>query len=184
MNANRIIVSNLVTLDGMLSGPDGELDWFRADEEFLEYARGLCRSVGALLFGRRTFQMMEAYWPTPEAIRGDPIIAERMNALPKAVLSRTLDRVQWNNSRILRDASPATMLEFKGAAPGDVAVFGSGQLVSALLALKLIDELRLIVHPTVLGRGRPQFPGLEERIDLQFKGARCLRSGVVMLTYG
>ena len=82
---HKIIVSNLVSLDGMLAGPDGELDWFRADEEFLGYARDLCRSIAGLLFGRRTFEMMAAYWPTEEAIRGDPVIAERMNGLPKAV---------------------------------------------------------------------------------------------------
>lgn len=181
--ANKIIVSNLVTLDGMIAGPDGELDWFRADEEFLDYARDLCRSIGALLFGRRTFQMMAAYWPTAEAILGDPVVAERMNGLPKTVVSRTLREADWNNSRILHDASRESMSALKRQAGGDIAIFGSGELVSALLPLQLIDELRLFVHPTLLGRGRPEFGPLRERITLGFKSVRCLRSGVVMLTY-
>ncbi len=65
----RLIVSNLVTMDGFIAGADGELDWFRADDEFLSYARDLCQSIGAIRFGRRTYEMMAAYWPTDEAMK-------------------------------------------------------------------------------------------------------------------
>ena len=180
---HKIIVSNLVSLDGMLAGPDGELDWFRADEEFLGYARDLCRSIAGLLFGRRTFEMMAAYWPTEEAIRGDPVIAERMNGLPKAVVSTTLAQTAWNNSRIIRDRVAESVSEWRRDAAGDIAVFGSGALVSSLLPLGLIDELRLFVHPTLLGRGRPVFHPMPGRVELQFKSVRCMQSGVVLLTY-
>lgn len=180
---NKIIVSNLVSLDGMLAGPDGEMDWFRADEEFLLYARDLCRSIAGLLFGRRTFEMMAAYWPTEEAMRGDPIIAERMNGLPKAVVSKTLVESRWNNSRIIRDRIGESVAELRQQAGGDIAIFGSGALVSGLLTLGLIDELRLFVHPTVLGRGRPEFHPMPERVELQFKSVRCMQSGAVLLTY-
>lgn len=180
---NKLIVSNLVTLDGFIAGPQGELDWFRADEEFLGYARELCRSIGAILFGRRTYEMMAAYWPREEAAKNDPIVAERMNNLPKVVVSTTLSQVEWNNSRLIRDRIAENVHELKEKANGDIAIFGSGLLVSSLLPHRLIDELRLFVHPVILGRGQPEFSGMTGRVELNFAGARPFKSGIILLTY-
>ncbi len=180
---NKIIVSNLVTLDGFIAGANGELNWFRADEEFLGYARAFCGSIGAILFGRRTYQMMAAYWPTDEATENDPIVAERMNNLPKVVVSKTLSKPTWHNSRLVSDRVTERVAELKETAEGDIAVFGSGELVSWLLPHGLIDELRLLVHPVILGNGRPEFSGVMSHVDLNFTSARPFKSGVVMLTY-
>lgn len=179
----KIIVSNLVTLDGFIAGPNGELDWFRADEEFLGYARNLVRSVGTLLFGRRTYEMMAKYWPTAEAIKGDPIIAERMNSLPKVVVSRSTIRLEWNNSRLVRDRVADSIDELKENAAGDIVIFGSGELVSSLLLLGLIDELRLFVHPVILGRGQPEYAGMTNRVELDFLALLPFKSGIIMLAY-
>jgi dihydrofolate reductase len=179
----KLVVSNLVTLDGLIAGVNGELDWFRADEEFLGYARDLCRSIGGILFGRRTYQMMAAYWPTDEAAKNDPIVAERMNNLPKFVVSKTLSGLEWNNARLVREPVVEGVREIKETADGDVAVFGSGELVSSLLQHGLIDELRLFVHPVILGRGQPEFSGMTRRVELNFVGARPFKSGMMMLTY-
>jgi dihydrofolate reductase len=180
---NKLIVSNLITLDGFLSGPNGELDWFCADEEFLAYARQLCQSIGAILFGRRTYEMMAAYWPREEPLKNDPIVAERMNNLPKVVVSTTLSHPGWHNARLIRDRVAENVLELKASAGADVAIFGSGQLVSSLLPHGLIDELRLFVHPVILGRGRPEFSLLTGRIDLNLVHTRPFRSGIILLTY-
>jgi len=180
---NKLIVSNLVTLDGFIAREHGELDWFRADEDFLEYARDLCRSIRAILFGRRTYQMMAAYWPTDEAVENDPVVAERMNNLPKVVVSKTLSKPTWTNSRLVSDRVTENVEELKDTAGGDVAIFGSGELVSSLLPHGLIDELRLFVHPVLLGRGRPEFSGLGSEIELNFASARPFKSGVVLLVY-
>jgi dihydrofolate reductase len=181
---NKLIVSNLVTLDGFLAGPNGELNWFLADDEFLVYSREFCRSIRAILFGRRTYQMMAAYWPTDEAIENDPVVAERMNNLPKVVVSKTLSKPTWFNSRLFSDRVTERVAELKETAEGDIAIFGSGELVSWLLPHGLIDEFRLIIHPVLLGSGRPQFSGLMSQVDLNFVGARPFESGAVMLTYG
>jgi dihydrofolate reductase len=180
---NKIIVSNLVTVDGFIAGANGELDWFRADDEFLGYSRDLCRSISAILFGRRTYQMMAAYWPTDEALENDPIVAERMNNLPKVVVSKTLSKPTWNNSRLVSDRVMEKVQELKDTADGDIAILGSGELVSSLLPHGLIDELRLFVHPVILGRGRPEYSGIADTIDLNFTRARPFQSGVVMLVY-
>lgn len=179
----KIIVSNLVTLDGFIAATNGEIDWFRADEEFLGYSRDLCRAIGAILLGRRTFEVMAAYWPSNEAMKNQPVVAERMNNLPKIVVSKTLSKPEWNNSRIVREQILESIGELKQQAGGDVAIFGSGELVSSLLPLGLIDELRLFVHPTILGRGHTEFPGMLKRIDLEFLSARPFKSGVMMLAY-
>jgi dihydrofolate reductase len=180
---NKLIVSNLVTVDGFIAREDGGLDWFRADEEFLTYARTLCGSVGAILFGRRTYQMMAAYWPTDEAADSDPIVAERMNNLPKVVVSKTLSRPAWHNSRLISDRITEKVQELKETAEGDIVIFGSGELVSSLLPHGLIDQLRLLVHPVIIGGGRPEFSGLLHEIELDFAGARPFQSGIVLLSY-
>jgi dihydrofolate reductase len=180
---NRIIVSNLVTLDGFIAGDNGDLNWFCADEEFMDYSRAFCRSIGAILFGRRTYQMMAAYWPTNEADENDPIVAERMNNLPKVVVSKTLSKPTWFNSRLISDRVLENIQELKDTADGDIAVFGSGELVSRLLPHGLIDELRLLVHPVILGRGRPEFSSVPSEVELNFTSARPFKSGVVQLVY-
>jgi dihydrofolate reductase len=180
---NKLIVSNLITLDGFLSGPNGELDWFRADEQFTARSRKLCQSIAAILLGRRTYENLAAYWPTDDAIRNDPIVADRMNNLPKVVVSRTLSNPKWNNSRVVRDRVIENVNELKETAGGDVAIYGSGELVSSLLPHGLIDELRLFVHPVILESGRPEFSGMTGRVDLNLVKVRPLKSGVVLLVY-
>ena len=94
----KIFVSEMVSVDGFFAGPNGEIDWHNVDAEFNEYAIDMLDSVDLLMFGRVTYELMAAYWPSPEAIRDDPRVAARMNALPKLVFSRTLDRAAWANT--------------------------------------------------------------------------------------
>lgn len=89
----KLIVQEMVTLDGFFAGPDGEIDWHRADDEYGEYAKNFLDSIDGLLFGRITYQLMASYWPT----KSDDI-AGKMNTLPKFVFSKTLDKVDWQNT--------------------------------------------------------------------------------------
>ncbi len=89
----KVIVANLVSLDGFFAGPNGEIDWHIVDEEFNEYAIELLSTVDALLFGRVTYELMASYWPTPAATQNEPIVADKMNNLPKIVFSKTLKRL-------------------------------------------------------------------------------------------
>jgi dihydrofolate reductase len=94
----KIIVSNYVSLDGFFAGPNGEYDWFVWDEETAEYVKEMLASIDTLLFGRVTYELMASYWPTASPPTEDPVIIDAMNNLPKIVFSRTLEKVEWNNS--------------------------------------------------------------------------------------
>lgn len=175
----RAIVSNMMTLDGFLEGPKHELDWHVVEPEFFAYAGEMLRSTGIILFGRRTYEMMAAYWPT--AARDE--IADRMNNLPKAVFSRTLAEAKWNNSTLVRGEAAAEVRRLKQESGEDLVVLGSAELASSLLRAGLIDEYRVLVNPVILGAGKPMFPGFEERVPLRLSGVREFHSGVAMLSY-
>jgi len=177
----KIIVSNLISVDGLFAGPNGELDWFVWNEETADYVKELFRSIDTLLFGRVTYDLMAGYWP--DAADEDPVITDMMNSLPKVVFSRTLDRVAWHNSRLVR-ADIATEIARLKEQPGkDMVIFGSGSIVSTLSQLGLIDDYRLFVNPVILGSGKPHFTGLAKRINLELVEVRTFTTGVVLLHY-
>lgn len=179
----KVIVSNLISLDGFMAGPHGEIDWFVVDQEFDAYARELFAGTDTLLFGRVTYELMASYWPTPAAATEDPFITERMNGLAKVVFSTTLAKADWANSRLVRSDPAAEVTRLKGEPGGNLMIFGSGRLVSALAPLGLIDEYRLMVNPVVLGNGLPLFRNLEAKLELELLGTRTLGCGDVILTY-
>ena len=126
----KVLVSEMVTLDGYFAGPNGEIDWHHVDAEFNEFAIDQLNHVDTLLFGRVTYQMMASYWPTPLAIRHDPIVADKMNSLSKVVFSKTLEKVDWSNTRLVRGEVAAEIARLKKEPGLDLVIFGSGSLVS------------------------------------------------------
>lgn len=179
----KIIVSNYMTLDGFFSGPDGEIDWFVWVDEIAEYARDLISSIDTILFGRVTYELMERYWPTADSAGEDPVIIDAMNALPKIVFSQTLDRVEWNNSRLVREDIPEVVSNLKQQEGRDIVVYGSGSIVSALARHGLIDDYRIFVNPVILGNGKPLFKHLNERLNLRLLNTKAFICGVVLLHY-
>ena len=179
----KILAFLVVTVDGYYEGPNGEFDWPVVDEEFNEFGLQQLEEVDTLLFGRVTYEGMAAYWPTPAAEQDDPRVAAKMNALPKLVLSRTLDRADWANTRIVKGDVAAELTRLKQQPGKDIAIFGSSDLVVSLLGMGLVDELRIMVHPVVLGAGRSLFRTAPERMRLHLVEARPFRSGSVLLTY-
>jgi dihydrofolate reductase len=177
----KIIVSNLVSIDGYFEGVNKELDWFVIDDEFLNYARELVCSVDMLLFGRKTYEHMAAYWPN--AKDNDPVVTDKMNNLPKIVFSKTLSKVEWNNSKLIKEITPEEINTLKQQPGKDLVLLGSGEIVSAFTQLGLIDEYRLIVNPVILGKGNPLFKGLNKRTNLKLNRTMTLGSGVVILFY-
>ncbi|MCI0555596.1 MAG: dihydrofolate reductase family protein, partial [Anaerolineae bacterium] len=140
-------------------------------------------TVDTILFGRKTYEGMASYWPTEAAIKDDPIIAGLMNSLPKIVFSRTLQKAEWNNTRLVKENSAEEILKLKGQLGKDIAVFGSADLLSTLIQMDLIDEHRIMVNPIVLGRGNPLFKNMNDRRKLQFVNIKTFRSGNVLLYY-
>lgn len=182
----KVFVSNLISLDGYLAGPDGDLSWFAVGPDFFDYVHKMMPTLGLLLFGRVTYEMMAAYWTSPEAQKeNEPVVTHGMNELPKLVASRTLKQAswgRWNNARVTADPVKAVR-ELKTQTGGDIAIFGSGGLVSALASAGLIDEYRLIVNPVILGQGIPMFRNIPERLALKLVTSNTFDRNVVMLTY-
>lgn len=176
----------IVSLDGYIEGPNRELDWFPDDNpQFERYADEMIDSVGVALYGRRSYETMLSYWPAAErnpASSSDLAFARRMNALPKVVLSRTLERADWSNTTIVRDRVKEKILELK-AQPGKplVAWAGAG-LVATLAEHDLIDEYRVIICPTVLGGGTPLFSRAHQP-RLRLVRTTQLGSSVAVLCY-
>ncbi len=179
----KIIFQNMVSVDGYFEGSKREIDWHNVDAEFNEYAIDLLHHVDALIFGRVTYQLMAKYWPTPEARRDDPLVAELMNSLPKIVFSRTLSSVEWQNSRLVKENLEAEIKTLKQQTGKDLVIFGSSNLALTLIPLSLIDEFRLFIAPIVLGSGNPIFKGLKERLPLKLVKTKTFRSGNVLLYY-
>ncbi|HXE95240.1 MAG TPA: dihydrofolate reductase family protein [Dongiaceae bacterium] len=179
----KIIFQMMISVDGFFEGPDRELDWHVVDSDFIDYAIDLLNSVDTILFGRVTYQMMAAYWPTPRAIKVDPIIAERMNNLPKIVFSPTLEEVEWQNSRLVKGNIAEEVDKLKHQPGKDMVILGSSDLAVALTKLGFIDEYRIIVNPVVLGSGKSLFEGLNNRLALKLLDVRTFSSGTVLLRY-
>jgi dihydrofolate reductase len=175
-----------VSLDGFVDDVDQTMSWVNISADFDDYAASQLRDVGVLVFGRTTYEGMEAFWTTEEAAAGSPVIAARMNALPKVVASRTLDRVGWQSTTLVTDAVPA-IRELKdraeGTGDGDIAVFGSTTLTCSLIEHGLVDELRVMVMPVLLGAGLGLFTDLAGRVDLQLLRTTAYASGNVLLCY-
>lgn len=179
----KVILFNLITLDGYFAGPNGEIDWHNVDEEFNQFAEEQLNTLDVILFGRVTYEMMASYWPTPSAIKDDPIIANKMNSAPKIVFSKTLSGADWNNTRLIKGNIAEEIAKLKQQPGKDMAIFGSGTLASTFTNLGLIDEYRLIVVPVALGEGIPLFKDLQQKLDLKLTNSRVFKNGNVLLYY-
>lgn len=169
----------MISLDGRFEGKDGALDWHVVDAEFTDYVEEMLAATATILFGRRTYEGLAGYWPTATTRE-----APRMNELPKVVFSRSLQRAEWSHSRIVRH-DPVTEIEWLRREEGDggLSLFGSSHLAGQLLKAGLIDEVRLLLCPVILGGGRSLLEGLEDRYSLRLEATRQLGSGVLILSY-
>jgi dihydrofolate reductase len=198
----RIVMWNQVTADGYFAGPDGSIDWVVPDDEFdREVAQGIERQAGpaadTLLFGRRTYQQFEAFWPhvldSPTATEnphgGGPVspamrsMAVMLNEATKLVFSRTLKEVAWQNSELRREFDPHEIRTLKEQPGKDIMVFGSGSLVSQLTQHRLIDEYQFAVMPVFIGGGMNLVSGLEKNVSVDLLEAKQYPSGRLMLRY-
>ena len=181
----RLVVFNNVTLDGYFSGQNGDISWAKGhqDPEFKAFAAENAKGGDVLVFGRITYELMMSYWPTPIASKNDPIVAEQMNNLPKVVFSRTLDKASWNNTKLVKGDLAAEIQKMKKEPGEDMAIMGSGSIVSQLAQEGLIDEYQIVVNPIVLGKGRTMFGGIEKELTLKLTKTRPFGNGNVLLCY-
>jgi dihydrofolate reductase len=179
----KLTVFNLMTLDGYIAGRGGDISWHNVDEEFQELANKASNSGNTLLFGRVTYELMAGFWPTPEAIRTDPVVAAGMNKAEKIVFSRTLQKVDWNNTRLVKDGMLSEVRRLKQGAGKELTVLGSGSIVAQLAEEGLIDEYEILLNPIALGKGKTMFDGLTHTLALKLVRTRTFGNGNVLLTY-
>jgi class 3 adenylate cyclase/dihydrofolate reductase len=184
----RLIASEFVTLDGVMEAPghdqhrDGKNAWALryAGDDQQRYKSEELFEAGAMLLGRVTYEIFAAFWPTAPNDEG---FADRMNALPKYVVSQTLRTAGWQNSTIIGGNPAEKVAELKRRSGGDILLFGSADLLNSLISQDLIDEYRLMVFPVVLGSGKRLFRDTTDITHLQLVDTRTFSSGVTVLTY-
>ena len=182
----KVIVSEYMTLDGVMEDPGGAEGFKHGGWSFgfggaeqQEYKFEELFACDALLLGRRTYEGFAAAWPT---MPGTGAYGEKMNSLPKYVVSTTLSEVTWN-ATLLKGDLAEELSRLKQEAGQDIVIFGSGELVRTLYERDLIDEYRLMIFPIVLGSGKRLFSGGDEKKVLKLVESRTLGLGVVLLTY-
>jgi dihydrofolate reductase len=182
----RIVVTEFVSLDGVMEDPGGSENFKYGGWSF-EFARGdegekfkLDETVGteALLLGRVTYEGFAEAWPSRT---GE--FADKFNSMPKYVVSSTMDKAKWTNSTVLNGDLEEEVAKVKEAHDGDIVVHGSAQLVQALLEKDLVDELRLMVFPVVLGSGKRVFGETTDKKTLQLVDSQTVGEGVVILIH-
>ncbi len=172
-----------ISLDGFHEGPNGELDWPNVDAEFHDFAARQLDDVGSIGFGRATYEHMAAYWPTEQAMANDPNMTMRMNEKEKLVFSRTLTDAEWSGTTVVRGEAIEQVAALKASPGKNMMVIGSAHLTARLAEAGILDELRIMIFPILLGQGRSLFADLNHRVSLTLLSVRQFDSGNVLLTY-
>ena len=185
--AARIVVTEFVSLDGVMEAPGGEPD-FKYPGWTFEFDRGddgnqfkldETMQTDALLIGRRTYESFAGAWPNRE---GE--FADKFNEMPKFVVSTTLEDPEWNNTTVLGSGdATAEVRKLKEEFDGELQVPGSHRLVQELIAADLVDQINLMIFPVILGTGKKAIEETPDRRDFRLKEAKAVGDGVVVLTY-
>jgi len=180
----KVYLFMMVSLDGFFEGVDHDLSWHNVDAEFNKFAIKQLDETETLLFGRKTYEVMASFWPTPFAQKNDPEVATRMNSHKKIVFSRTLASADWVNTELHQANIPGVIAHLKNeATTKDIGVFGSSNLCRTLIQEHLLDELRIMVNPVVIGKGTTLFAGLQHELKLTLQGSQQFASGNTLITY-
>jgi dihydrofolate reductase len=185
-NSRKLGTFMQISLDGYYCDSRGDMSFAHKppdDTEWHEFVAGNAKGGGALLFGRTTYEMMAAWWPTPTAAQAMPDVAASMNAMPKIVFSRTLRSADWSNTTLVRDDLVGTVRRMKSETGPDLAILGSGTIVGQLADAGLIDTFQVVVNPVALGGGKSFLSGLTGRLDLALTNTRVFGNGSVVLWY-
>jgi dihydrofolate reductase len=182
----RIVVTEFISLDGVIEDPGGAEDYkyggwsfeINRGDEGNQFKLDETAASDALLLGRRTYEGFADAWPSRE---GE--FADKFNSMPKYVVSSTLKDPEWTNSTVIGTDLPAEVSRLKQEHDGDIVVHGSAQLVQALVDQGLVDELRLMVFPVVLGAGKRLFGETSDKRPLRLSDSKIIGDGVALLTY-
>jgi dihydrofolate reductase len=180
----KLMVFNSMSLDGFIADGTGDMSWaHKQDDEWNSFVAGNASGDGVLVFGRKTYDMMAGYWPTPMAAQNSPVVAKRMNELQKIVFSRTMERASWQNATLAKGELAVEMKRLKEQPGAGLVILGSASIVAQLSAARLIDEYQVAMSPVLLGGGKSMFAGLREKLPLKLIRSRSFQNGNVFLTY-
>jgi dihydrofolate reductase len=177
----------VTSVDCYFEGPNHDISWHMVDDEFNDFAIEQTKSFEALVFGHKTYSLMEQYWPhaaeqpgiTPE----DLVIAQIMTNLPKYAVAHQIFTPNWQNVTVLTSDVEQQIKRIRGEASRPIAVFGSNNLCVSLIQMGLLDEIRLMICPVAIGQGNSLFAGLSQKIELKCTDTRQFQNGNVLLTY-
>jgi dihydrofolate reductase len=178
----KIFAFFFASLDGYHEAPGRDISWHQADDEFSDFDLAQLDEADTYLFGRVTYQGMAEFWPTQDGLEADPKVAERLNTRAKVVVSRTLHDAEWANTTIIGADVDAELRKLKEQPGKDIEVIGSAILTSYLLQAGLVDELRILVNPLLLGSGSPAFP-ITAPVSLELLRSRQFGNGNMLLVY-
>jgi len=178
----KIIVSEMITLDGCFGGLNGEVDWFMWDKNTDSETFEMLTETDCLLLGHKTYEILSGYWPT--ATEEEPKYIERINSLKKVVVSKNSRTLDWN-AEPLKVSSDEELTNAVNnlKTKHNLLIFGSGSIVSVLTKNKLIDEYRLFMNPVILGSGKPLFTNTGDKSVLNLTQTKTFGNGVVLLEY-
>lgn len=183
----KIIFLIHLSLDGYVAGPNGEMDWIVYNDEVAQYAYSLHNSTDAAIYGRVTYEMMAAYWPTmlenPDSAGNELAHAQWADKATKLVISTTLDTLEWNNSILIKDNIAEEIAKHKQQEGKDMWLLGSPALAQTLMQHDLIDEYRINVNPVILGSGKKLFAESDDMKSLKLLDSKVFTGGVVALRY-
>ncbi len=174
----------MASLDGFIEGPNHNIDWVIVDEELHRFVNDREREIGAYLYGRRMYELMQSYWPTAATqsnLAFEVEFSQVWKQIPKIVFSRTLERVE-GNARLVRGDVVNEVTRLKEQPGRDIEV-GGAELASALIRAGLVDEYRIYIQPVLLGAGTPMFPSMDQAIHLRLVESHTFGSGVVFVRY-
>ena len=183
----RLVSFMHISVNGFAAGPNGEMDWIHVDEQIFNYAGHQTDQADIALYGRVTFEMMDAYWPTagdqPGASKHDIKHSTWYNTVDKIVLSHTIKEVPKSKITFIGDRIVERVNEFKNQPGKNIIVFGSPTAVRYLLQENLVDDLWLFINPIILGNGLSFMDGVKDRLKLKLISSHAFDSGVVCLQY-
>lgn len=183
----KLVLFLHASLDGFVEGPNGAMDigWIAYDADLANHAKEILSTADTVIWGRATYQMMYDYWPTmlSAASEHERNHAEWIEKTEKIVFSTTLDKVEWNNSRLVKDHVEEEIHKLKQKQGKDMVILGSPRFAHYLMQLDLIDEYKITISPVLIGSGLPLFQGIEEKTNLKLIENKTFASGAIGLHY-
>jgi dihydrofolate reductase len=173
----------MISLNGYYKDDKNAIAWHKHGEEELEYSRESLKPNNILVSGRITYEEMVSFWPIPMGVQTDPIVAKGMNDAEKIVISKTLTKADWNNTRIVNRNIIEEIGQLKQNSQKDITILGSGSIVTFFSEHNLIDEYQIMLDPVALGSGSTIFANVSKNLELTLEDVKPFKSGVVLLTY-